>query len=144
MRFWLRDVRSLPYAHCCGVQMLSDRSYVIAMSSTTYMGRPMSEATQLSQQANFYWLTPLKGFLKAAPEVTRKHTLQIPPCSYWGCSLSPQFLLFYHHYSYCFSSCRATSSVTCWDFMAAALSPDQLAVVHGLQKIRGRCSLSFH
>jgi len=32
MQFWLRDVRSLPYAHYYGVRMLSDCSYITAKS----------------------------------------------------------------------------------------------------------------
>lgn len=94
MQFWLRDVRSLPYAHCCGVQMLSDRSYVTAMSSTTYRGRPMSETTRLSQQANFYWLTPIKGFLKVAPEVTRKHHSKYLPAATGAVRCPPSFCYF--------------------------------------------------
>ena len=55
---------------CCQTALTSQQS-----PSTTHMGCPTSKATQLRQQSNFYLLLPVKGFLKVAPEVTRKHTL---------------------------------------------------------------------
>lgn len=109
-QFSLKDVRSLPCAHYCVVQVFSDCSYIIATSQCYLHTWAVPRATQLSlvsSQSTTGWL-----HLKASKMwlLRLKGALLILSCSFFYC---PPVCSILSSLSWCFSLCNV---VTCSDF----------------------------